>query len=1024
MIGARIRVEHMTDSASVPPDTQGSRSSRKAVLLLGGLGAAIIAAVVWSVAAPVSSATLQELVLSQEFDKLLPAARYRLRWFPYEHSTRVVYGEALQRAGEIDAAVLEYQRIPADQGDLTYKARLATASILVRQGLLEQAGIALDDAEAVIPDTAIVDRLRVAIANLCGVREPAVMALLRLIDTDVEPLENLVFLAVSDEMPAPEPQSLAVLMKSPDPLAKLGAARVASAVGKSDLALEMFRDVIKMRPVLVDAYVQIAQILLDLGRRDEARRELARAPESANESPQFWEVQGRLAFESGRKDVATRCYWEACRRNPNMPKACYQLGLLLANGPFDGSARKLQFQSRTLVELQTKALQLHRGRGNPDTVLECARLALKLGRIREARVWGEYLLAGDPGHPEGRPFLHSLMTRWKPDLPWVLPENNYALAVEGGRFPLPVNDLPLEGSISPPANVVVGNSPSSLPRLCYRDLARETGLQFAYQNGDDPTTEGKRMFEYTGGGVAAIDFDKDGWPDIYFTQGTRWPPDPAQTEYADLLYRNLQGERFANVTNSAGILETKFSQGVSAGDIDNDGFPDLYVGNIGGNRLFENLGDGTFHEITSAAGVGHTDWTTSCAIADLDGDSQPDLYDVTFLTGADVFQRVCEDNIGRKRSCAPAGFDAAPDHVYFSQGDGTWADKAQSAGFAAKDGDGLGILVGDFSHTGRAQVFIANDGRANFLFIPQVPINATSPTTLWSESAVNLGCAFDEVGQPQACMGIAAGDLDGDGFEDLYVTNFFLESNTLYLNSGAGGFSDRTRQFGLRIPSLDFLGFGCQCLDPDHDGRLDLVVANGHVDDFSYKNIPYKMRPQFFLNRGERFDELTGESVSGTGTPRGQDYFKTPSLGRGLALTDWNRDGRMDFVVSQLEAPSALVTDCSDIPANSLRIRVVGTSVSRDATGTRFEWNSGDRRQVRQVFAGDGYHASNEKLVEFGGGPQRSTGTLVVHWPDGKSQSFPDVDSGQQFILVQGREQMLLEAVWLPASGEVARSHP
>ena len=970
--------------------------------------------------APVDIDSLRLLVEEERFSELEAAAKRRLYWFPNDYEARLWYGEALQRRGDTVQARAEYDRIPNTEGESSHRARVAAASLHLLEGDLTATLGNLDAADEISPGERIVDRLRIDVANLSGVRDHVVEPLLRLIDTDPEPLNNLVFLAVADEMPAPDPKSLERLMRSSDPLAKLGAARVASAVGKSEMAVRMFNEVIAARPDLVDSYVQLALIHLDLGQRDDFRKVLSRTPESAKSSPEYWAVRGRAAMESGRKDIATRCYWEANCLNPNLPKACYQLGQLLIGGPFDESAKKLQLRSKALVDLQTKALQLHRGHGNPDTVFDCARLSRQLGRIREARVWCEYLLAGDPGHPEGKRLLAIVAAEWRDDLPWVLPAANPSLGIDGTRFPLPP---PAESSAptdSGAAERAVGDIPW---RFAYRDVSDAVGIRFQYENGSDPRSEGKRMFEYTGGGVAAIDYDLDRWPDLYFTQGTRWPPDPNQREHLDVLYRNRGGRGFVDVAREAGIVEQKFSQGVSAGDLDNDGFTDLYVANMGGNRLFLNLGDGTFQDVTRESGAGHPEWTTSCAIADLDGDSAPDLYDATFLTGADVFQMICEDAAGRKRSCAPAGFNAAPDYVWFSRGDGSFENRTKSAGFDVPNGDGLGILIADFTDSGRAQVFIANDGRANFLFVPDQAATGV-PTTRWTESAVAQGCAFDEVGQAQACMGIAAGDFDGDGAQDFFVTNFFYESNTLYLNSGAGTFSDRTRQFGLRTPSLDFLGFGAQCIDPNHDGRPDLVIVNGHVDDFTHKDIPYKMRPQFFLNRGGRFDELIGTDLLGDG-PLGageQGFFATPSLGRGLAVLDWNRDGRTDLVTSRLEERSALVSDTSTIRPNALRVKLVAVTGARDAIGARLEWSPPTGRQSRQLFGGDGYHASNERCVDFGGGGDVTSGDLRIVWPGGRVQTVANVASGREVLVIEGRTDPLTITLWLPHEATVAET--
>jgi hypothetical protein len=380
----------------------------------------------------------------------------------------------------------------------------------------------------------------------------------------------------------------------------------------------------------------------------------------------------------------------------------------------------------------------------------------------------------------------------------------------------------------------------------------------------------------------------------------------------------------------------------------------------------------------------------------LNGDSLPDVYDVTFLDGEDVFTRICRSNDGVPRSCAPAGFAAAPDHVYFNRGDGTFGEVTQELGFEAADGDGLGIVVADFDGSGHMGIFVGNDGRANFFFAP----TSTAKGDLhWQEIGVLSGLAYDDSGAAQACMGVAAGDPNNDGRVDLFVTNFYNESNTLYVNLGPNVFTDRARSSGLREPSWSLLGFGTQFLDADLDGWEDLIVTNGHVDDFTHKQIPFKMRPQFFQNRNARFSERFGKDLG--------PFFDQPKLGRGLAKLDWNRDGRTDIAVSNIGDPASLLTNQTHNAGCGLGLRFTGTKGSRDAIGTRVVLVAKGARLERQLTAGDGYQSCNERRLEFGLGEDRTTVDLEVHWPGGMVEKFPDVETGTEYRVVEGRGQLL-----------------
>ncbi|HND51483.1 MAG TPA: VCBS repeat-containing protein, partial [Pirellulaceae bacterium] len=472
-------------------------------------------------------------------------------------------------------------------------------------------------------------------------------------------------------------------------------------------------------------------------------------------------------------------------------------------------------------------------------------------------------------------------------------------------------------------------------------MARDVGVDFVFRNGGRSETAGEFMYEFSGGAAAVLDFDRDGWPDLYLSQGADWPPSADQKRFLDQLYRNQGDGRFVEVAGTAGIFENGFSQGVAVGDFDNDGFPDLYVGNIGPNRLFRNNGDGTFDDVTVESGTAGDSWTTSCAMADLNGDGMPDLYVTNYLADDRLFDKPCLMPDGSPRLCTPHEFPAAQDRLYLNLGDGRFVDVTEKVGIKVPDGKGLGVVVGDFDGSGRLGVFVANDAVPNFLFMSDVAYKPGESTPFaLSEQAFVAGVAVDGEGRAQACMGVALGDADGDGRLDIFVTNFRNESNTLYVSKTPPDatsilFVDDTRRAGLRAPSFEMLGFGTQFLDADLDGREDLVVTNGHVGDLRHHGVEYMMRPQFFRNIGQgRYAELRGDEIG--------PFFDEKHLGRGLAKWDWNRDGRPDFVVNQLQEPAAILTNETSRPGHFLDVRLSGTRSSRDAIGTR----------VRAVIAG------------------------------------------------------------------------
>ena len=704
----------------------------------------------------------------------------------------------------------------------------------------------------------------------------------------------------------------------------------------------------------------------------------------------YWFLLARQAQEANQCRAAIRCFWEVLRRLPDYDRATYQLSQLLSAEGRQEEAEICSERSRRLSQLTELTAKLYDESGSTADIAECARLTLELGRLPECRAWCD-LMSADSLTPAGQEIISKVSELLDEKTPALLSESNLAARFDLSTYPLPELSTVGQKSTWKTQSSAVPSSPIS-----FVDDALQSGLEFVYFNGETSSSPGKRMFEYTGGGVAALDYDLDGWCDLYFTQGTTWPPVRSNQEFLDSLFRNEAGQRMQEVGGLAGIRDVGFGQGVSSADFDNDGFPDLYVANIDGNRLYKNQGDGTFRDITDSSGLGqHEHWTTTCLMVDLDGDSLPDVYDVTFLEGEDIFSRICLGDDGRPRSCAPAGFPAAVDHVYRNRGDGTFVEMTQEWGFDAPQGDGLGIVAGDFDDSGMISLFVGNDGRANFFFVPE---RQPDGKLRWHETGLVSGLAYDDSGAAQACMGIAAGDANNDGRVDLFVTNFYNESNTLYVNLGGRTFTDRARSTGLRDPSWSLLGFGTQFVDADRDGWEDLILVNGHVDDFTHKQIPYKMRPQFFQNQSPRFTERFGKDIG--------PFFDEPRLGRGLARLDWNRDGLNDAAVSQIGDPAALLTNRTRRPGRGIGLRLVGTNGSRDAIGTRVTVKAGSQEWTRQLTAGDGYQATNQRRLDFGLGQNKDELQIEIHWIGGTTQTFHVDPTKTELIAIEGRTEL------------------
>lgn len=753
-------------------------------------------------------------------------------------------------------------------------------------------------------------------------------------------------------------------------------------------AEKLLRTVIAAVPDSIEAHASLGRVLL--AERPEAIPEWQAAlPEQADPHPDVWSVRGEWAELNGQPRAAIRCFWEAVRRNPNHRSANFHLGQLLSLTNEAPSARPFAERADQLRDLVHLVDRLYLETDKTATFHRAADLTESLGRLWEAWAWSKIALDEGTERDWASHNMERLQEELRNDLPQTLASANPALAIDLSAHPLP------EWPTRPTKSPHVAAAKAGPCRVRFEDVAARVGLDFTYYNRLDSKVDGMQMLETTGGGVAVLDYDGNGTADLYFTQGGTWPPEATQRSVLDQLFRNRGDGTLDRVTESAGLGDARYSQGITAGDYDNDGFSDLYVANVGENRLYHNNGDGTFTDVSQSAGIQGELWTTSCLIADLNGDALPDLYDVNYLSAKAAATQICRkgDEI---RWCSPDAFEAEQDQVYLNLGDGRFQNVTDSAGIVTPNGKGMGIIAADFDNSGRLSLFVGNDAVANFLFVNQTPERGAA--IKFSEQAVPAGLAFDRDGLPQACMGIAAGDANGDGLFDLFVTNFEDQSNTLYQQLAEFSFEDVTRRVGLRDPSFAMLGFGTQFIDGELDGWPDLILTNGHVLDLSYKGAPYAMVPQYYRNLGSgQFEEAPANSLG--------PFFQRKSLGRGLARLDWNRDGREDFVVSHMNSPAALVENQTPSTGHYLTVELRGVQSARDAIGTIVQLKCGDRSWTKQLTGGDGYQATNQRQLVFGLGEATSIEELTIHWPAGSSQTFRKLSVDDVVLVVEGRSR-------------------
>ncbi len=526
---------------------------------------------------------------------------------------------------------------------------------------------------------------------------------------------------------------------------------------------------------------------------------------------------------------------------------------------------------------------------------------------------------------------------------------------------------------------------SSAAGIRFEDHAVAAGLARRFDSGESPFHQ---IPEVSSGGIGLIDFDGDGWLDVYAPQGGPFPPQPGRTGQGDRLFRNRRDGTFEDATASSGLagLPGGYSHGVAVGDYDNDGRADLFVTRWRSYALYRNRGDGTFEDVTVAAGLGgDRDWPTSAAFADLDNDGDLDLYVCHYLKWDADHPPLCQNRTRSATiSCDPRGYEPTPDHVFRNDA-GRFTDVTAQAGIVDRDGRGFGVVAVDVDDDNRVDLFVANDQSANYLFRNRGHFR-------FEEQGLMAGVACNAFGGNQAGMGVAAGDLDGDGRPELAVTNFYNESTTLFRNLGDGQFADATTAVGLAVPSRERLGFGIAFLDANNDGRLDLITANGHVNDYR-PEIPYAMPVQLLLGGpGGRLTDVTTQS----GPP-----LLIPHIGRGLAIGDIDNDGRVDAIMVAQNEPLVYLHNRT-AGGHFLTLELEGTASNRDGVGARVVVEAGGLRQVSQRFGGGSFLSAHDPRLHFGLGPATRVDRLEVRWPSGRVDRFQDLAADRRYRLREG----------------------
>ncbi len=531
-------------------------------------------------------------------------------------------------------------------------------------------------------------------------------------------------------------------------------------------------------------------------------------------------------------------------------------------------------------------------------------------------------------------------------------------------------------------------SAAPVPGFRFVDVTESAGIQFQHNSG---AYGGKLLPETLGSGCAFLDYDADGWQDILLINGMDWPGHKRQHSTLR-LYKNNRNGTFTDMTKAAGLDVEMYGMGVAVGDYNNDGFPDIFITCVGQNRLFRNTGKGTFVDVTRVSGLGARQaFSTSALWFDYDRDGLLDLFICNYVRWSPEHDVFCSLDGKHKSYCTPEAYRGNTCWLFHNRGDGTFEDVTATSGIFDSSSKSLGVAMLDYDQDGWPDLLVANDTQPNKLY-------KNLRNGRFKDVAVEAGLAFSTEGKARAGMGVDVADFENSGNPGIAITNFDNEMIGLYRAVRPGTYDDISIAAGVGLPSKNTLGFGCAFLDVDLDGALDLLIANGHIEETVrniHGNVGYAQAPQLFLNEGGgKFRDVAADVDAG---------FSQPKVGRGLAYGDFDRDGNLDILLTTNNGPAYLYRNENVVGNHSIRFHLVGTKSNRDAIGALVRMSGNGQTQSRVVKGGSSYLSQSELPVTFGLGKHAAIERVQIEWPSGAKEEFKNLDAGRSYQIAEGK---------------------